>query len=269
MITILLALAVGFAGFSMAYWCADWGTGWSVACGVAGFAVFQIAAGVFFRKRVARDMEKVQSILADGQKRIQAKVQRWQFRPQGSVQAMQKEIEADTRQFVKEALAATEALRRYRFWIPAILRQMATAQLQLNWMVKDFKKVDELMPKALFLDPSMTAMRLARMQMTGADVPAMAKVYAKGTARLRYNQNTLLAACWSWILVERGMADEAFKVLTEALKHGDNDTLKANHAHLMNNRLSHFSNAGLGDQWYSLQLEEPRIRTQRQRPVYR
>ena len=37
----------------------------------------------------------------------------------------------------------------------------------------------------------------------------------------------------------------------------------------MNNRVGHFSNSGLGDQWYSLLLEEPKVHVQRQRSVYR
>jgi hypothetical protein len=77
-----------------------------------------------------------------------------------------------------------------------------------------------------------------------------------------------LGAGWSWILVRRGMIDEAFRALTAALKNSDNETLKRNHECLMNNRTAHFNNSGLGDQWYSLLLEEPKVRMQRQRPVY-
>jgi hypothetical protein len=37
----------------------------------------------------------------------------------------------------------------------------------------------------------------------------------------------------------------------------------------MNNRVAHFNNSGLGDQWYSLLLEEPKVKMQRPRSVYR
>ena len=86
---------------------------------------------------------------------------------------------------------------------------------------------------------------------------------------MRYNGNVLLAAAMSWMQVKRGDTDGAFKTLTEALKKSDNATLKQNHEILMNNRVAHFSNAGIGDQWYSLLLEEPKVRMQRQRSVYR
>ena len=70
-------------------------------------------------------------------------------------------------------------------------------------------------------------------------------------------------------LVNRGKVDEAFKALTEALKSSDDATLKRNHECLMNNKVAHFSNSGIGDQWYSLLLEEPKIKAQRPRSVYR
>ena len=148
-------------------------------------------------------------------------------------------------------------------------RQMATAKLQLSWMIKDFKTVDTLMPKALLIDPTMVAMKMARMYTLNATSDEIEKVYRKGVKRVRYNGNVLLAATWSWILVQRDEIDRAFKALTEALKKSDNEVLKANHVCLMNNRVAHFTNSQLGDQWYSLYLEEPKIHMQRQRSVYR
>ena len=269
MITLIFAIAVGGGGFAAAYWPGDWGLGWSIFAGVAGFAVFQGVFGFILQKKVKRDMEKVQGILLAGQKQLQQKMQRWQMRPPGSIQAAQKEIFEDTKLFVKEALAQTETLRKYRLWVPMMDRQIATAQLQLSWMIKDFKTVDRLMPKAICIDPTMSAIKMARMYMLDKPVKDIEKVYRKGVARVRYNGNVLLAATMSWIQVQKGDNDGAFKTLTEALKKSDNETLKQNHEHLMNNRIAHFSNTGIGDQWYSLLLEEPRVRTQRPRSVYR
>ncbi len=265
MITMILAMTAAGGVFAALHWGADWGMGWSVFSGLVTFGVFQAVFGLLIRRKVMRDMEVVQSILMNGQKKLQMKTASWQFRPPSSVQAAQKEIENDTRIFVKEALRATEALSRYRWWIPMIERQQATAQLQLNWMIKNFKAVDALMPKALLLDPTMVAMKLARQQMLDAPIEEITKTYKKGARRLKYNQNVLIAGCYSWILVKRGLIDEAFKALTAALKNSDNETLKRNHEHLMNNRVLQFTNSGLGDQWYSLQLEEPKIKAQRGR----
>ena len=265
----MFAIAVGGGSFAAAYYAGDWGIGWSVFAGVAGFGVFQGVFGFVVQKKVRRDMEAVQGILVAGQKRLQQKMQRWQMRPPGSIQAAQKEMFEDTKVFVKEALAQTETLRKYRLWVPMMDRQIATAQLQLNWMIKEFKVVDGLMPKALCVDPMMSAIKMARMYMLGSPLKDLEKVYRKGVGRVRYNGNVLLAAAMSWMQVQKGEADAAFKTLTEALKKSDNETLKRNHQELMNNRVAHFSNSGIGDQWYSLYLEEPKVRMQRQRSVYR
>ena len=269
MITLIFAIAVGGGSFAAAHFAADWGIGWSVFAGLVGFGVFQGVFGVLIQKRVKRDMEKVQLILVNGQKRLQQKMQRWQMRPPGSIQAAQKEIFEDTKVFVREALAQTETLGKYKLWVPMMGRQIATAQLQLSWMIKDFKTVDKLMPQALCIDPTMSAIKMARMYMLEKPVAEIQKVYAKGVRRVRYNGNVLLAATMSWIQIQKGDVDGAFKTLTEALKKSDNETLKQNHEQLMNNRVAHFSNSGIGDQWYSLLLEEPKVHTQRQRSVYR
>lgn len=268
---ITLIIAVGFAGavFSAAYWGADFGAGWSVFLGLLGFGAVQIVFGRILKRRVSAVMEEVQRIMTAGQQRIQAKMQRWQFRPPGSIQAAQKEIFADTAEFVREAIQATDGLSRFRLWVPMIERQKATAQFQLYWMIKEFRKVDELLPKVLFLEQTTQAMHLARLFMKEAPNEEIAKLYAKYSRRARYNQGVLLAACYSWILVRRGDADGAFKALTEALRNSDDATLKRNHEELANNRVAHFNNSGLGDRWYALQLEEPKVHTQRARSVYR
>lgn len=269
MITVVIAVAAACGCFSLAYFVGDWGTGWSVFAGVLGFGAFQGVAGFLIQKRVKAEMEKVQAILLAGQKRLQTKMQRWQIRPPSSVAAAQKEVFEDTKLFVKDALAQTEELRKFKPWVPLMGRQIATAQLQLSWMVKDFKAVDRLLPQAICIDPTMSCIKMARLYMLEKPTDEIAKVYRKAAGRVRYNGNVLLAATMSWIQVQRGDADGAFKTLTEALKKSDDATLKRNHETLMNNRVAHFTNSGLGDPWYSLLLEEPKIHQQRPRSVYR
>ena len=153
MATLIIAVAFGCCAFAAARFGAGVGLGWSVFDGILAFCALQVTAGVFVQRRVKAEMEKVQAILEAGQRKLRQKMQRWQMRPPGSIQAAQKEIAEDTKVFVREALAQTEGLRKFSLWVPLMDRQIATAQLQLNWMVKDFKSVDRLMPKALFVDP--------------------------------------------------------------------------------------------------------------------
>ena len=269
MITLIFALLAGAGVFAGAFFGLDWGRGWSVFAGVAGLVLAQLGLGMFFQRRIKADMASVQRILEAGQTKIKEKYRRWQTRPPSSMKSAQKEILDDTKVFVREALKQTDILGKYRFWVPFIDRQIATAKFQLNWMVKDFKAVDKLLPKAIVLEPSMAAMKMARLYMLGPDMAEIAKVYRKAVRKTAYNGNVLPAAAMSWMQVRQNDADGAFKTLTEALKKSDDATLKRNHELLMNNRVAHFSNSGLGDQWYSLYLEEPRMRAQRQHIQYR
>ena len=262
------------SAIAVAVWCGLYfgdilGYGWSSFVAVLSFIGSQLAIGMHFQKKVKAAMGEVQAIMMAGQKRLQAKVQRWQVNPPGSMQAAQAEMLRDTKVFVKDAIAATEGMRKYEGWVPMMKRQIATAQLQLHWMVKEFDKVDKLMPQAIMFDPQMASIKMARMQMKGEGIEEIGKVYAKAVKRLRYNQNVLPAALYSWILVKRGDSDSAFKVLTEALKNSDDPVLKQNHEHLMNNRVKNFSNANLGEKWYTLMLEEPKVYRPRQRMQWR
>ena len=96
MITIMIAIAVACGGYCGAYYGLDWGVGGCIFAAVVCFGVFQGVFGFLIQKRVKRDMDSVQAILMEGQKKIQQKMQRWQMRPPGSIQAAQKEIFEDT-----------------------------------------------------------------------------------------------------------------------------------------------------------------------------
>lgn len=269
MIPLIIAIVAAVGGFAALHYAADWGLTWSIVFGLGIFFAIQITVGLRFRRVLAAITAQVQQIMVEGQRRVQQKMQRWQLRPPGSVKAAQREIFDDMRISVDAALKVSEQLRRYRLWVPLLERQIATMQLQLVWMVRDFDRADKLLPKAIMADPMLSAIKLARMQMLNAPIEKISEVYKRSVRRLRYNQNTLPAACYSWILVHRQDLDGAFKVLTEALKNSDDETLRKNHTALMNNRPLQFSNSGLGDKWYSLFLEEPKVRMQHQRAVYR
>ena len=269
MFSLIIALFCGASAGLAMFFAGSAGCGWSVFSGVLGFVAVQMAIGILLQKKVKAAMKSVERVLLEGQKTVQAKTQRWQTRPPGSVQEAQNELARDQRKFVMEALALTEQLHRFDNWVPMMKRQIATAQFQLYWMIKEYRKCDQLMDKALFVDPAMYAMKMARLHVLGKPTGEIRKVYDKGKRRLRYNQNVLIAAAWTWILVQRGEVDEAFKALNEALKNSDNETLKANREALANNRVAHFSNTNIGDTWWALGLEEPKVKMQRQRMQWR
>lgn len=262
MLTVMLNALLGLlicAGLGLtggAIW------GWAVFWGVIVFLAGQGLAGFLIQKKVKAAMGGVQKILEDGQRRLQFKINQWQMRPPSSPKQAQMELEKEQRVFVERAIEASKAIERFSRWAPLMMRQVATMRAQLYWMLKDFKKVDELLPKALIVDPLMAAIKIARMHMRGEkDID---KVFRKYTARVRYGDGALLYGLYSWILVQNKDLDGAHRVLLQACDKLENETIKANRDHLANNRLSQFSNAGFGEQWYALHLEQPKVKMQRQ-----
>ena len=267
MYLILINSAVALAavaGFKFGGVC---GWGWAVTWGILIFLAGQAACGFILHKKVKASMGEVQNILAAAQKRLQGKVKQWQEKQQmrpGSVdpKQAQAEMNREMNTAVKDALEASKGMERFINWVPLMKRQIATLRIQLYWMIKDFKRVDELMPQALLVDPMMSAIKLARMHMLER-YDGMEKLFRKATLRLRYGQGALLYALYSWILVQRKDYDAAHKILIQANEKMENPIIKANKEALANNKIKSFSNAGFGDQWYALHLEEPKMRVQR------
>lgn len=237
--------------------------GWSVFWGIAVAIVGQVAAGLMLRKKMQAVMNDVQGILKNGQNRMQQKINRWQQKPVGSMKQAQDELMKDQRAMTQEALACVEQLTPYYKWIPMLNRQVDTMRLQFAWQLKELKRVDELMPRAVLMDPLMVAMKLARMYQLEQPTAEIEKIFTKSKKRFRYNQSALIYATYAWILVQRKDIDGAFKVMVEANEKNEHEVLKRNRDALANNKVAHFSNAGFGDMWYALFLEEPKVRQQR------
>jgi hypothetical protein len=238
-------------------------TVWSIVLGVLVALLAQTGVGLIIRRKVKRNMEAVQSVLLSGQKQLQQKVNQWQMRPPGSIKQAQLELEREQRGFVEKALERSRELERYVLWTPLLQKQIDTLRMQLYYQIKDFKMVDKLLPGCLFLDPITAAMKLARMYKNGDNEAG--KFFEKHVRRMRYGQGLILYALYSWMLVQKGDINGAHKLLVRACEKNENEVLKRNRDHLANNRVKQFSNAGFGDEWYALGLEEPKIKMQRQR----
>ncbi len=267
MYTIIIAVFFGFLvggglGFSQAA-----SPGWSVFLGILAAVALQAAIGFWLKRKVEAGMKGVQDILMAGQKRLQNKVNQWQMRPPGSLKQAQIEIEREQRTFVEQALEASKRLEKWNRWSPLLGKQIATLRMQLFYQTKDFQQVDALLPHCLFLEPMTAAMKLARMyQLKDAGLDAFFEKQAKRQQRFgRGADAAILYAAYSWMLVQKGAVDQAHKILIRGCEKAENETLKRNRDLLANNKINHFNNAGMGDAWYALGLEEPKVRTQRQR----
>lgn len=263
MFTVFIAVFCGVATCLCLVFCDVAGWVWAPIWGVLTFLAVQFGFGFLLQRKVRVIARTVEGIMKDGQRHLQHKVQAWQMRPPGGIKQAQDEIAREQRKFVTEALNATKGLERFRRWIPMMDRQLATMRLQLYWLIKDFKKVDACMEKAVFFDPMMTCIKIARLYSRGENKD-LEQIFRKAVRRTAYGKGVMLYALYSWILVKQNRLDDAHRVLIEGCEKSENQTLKNNRECLANNRIAHFSNAGLGDEWYALFLEEPKIRMQRQ-----
>ncbi len=261
LLNLLLALVVS-VGLTLAD-VSPWG--WSILWFVLIFLAGQIALGRFLRWKMQAVTDQIQSVMTKGQAKMQAKVQRWRTKQMSNPKAAEAELAKDRDTMIAEVQEILKPLERYRLWIPLLGRQLATMEMQFAWQKKDWKRVDVLLERALFVEPMIVCMKLARMWQKDASLEELQKVFKKAVRRARYGTTVLLYSTMAWMLVKRGKVDEAFKLLTEADEKNENAVIKANRDHLANNRLNHFSNAGLAEEWYTLFLEEPKVRAQRQR----
>jgi hypothetical protein len=189
----------------------------------------------------------------------------FQRKPQGGIKQMQKILEKDQAVFIKEALETVEMLEPYCKWNFLISRQMNAMRMQFNFQLKNFDEVDAILNKALYTEPMAVAMKMTR-QYHNED-PKLEKTFLKYKKKFKGEQATLIYALYTWILVKRNDIDSALKILSSAKDETGNEVLEQNWKNLANNKVKKFSNAGLGEQWYALYLEEPKQPKARQQRV--
>ena len=234
----------------------------------AALAFFATMFGVSFavKKKVSAVMGEMQRMMIEGRDLIQRKVADFQRRPTGDPRAMMTQLEKLQQKQIESALEFTKRLEPFAKWIPLLSRQINTTRMQFYYQLKNFKEVDALLPKCLILDPISGAMKLARQHVAQAPIADIEKTFDSISKRLRYNQSVLLYSLMAWIYVKNNDADKAHKTLVKGCAMNENDTLKKNRDRLANDKLREFSNANLGDEWYALFLEEPKMRVERRMP---
>jgi hypothetical protein len=99
-------------------------------------------------------------------------------------------------------------------------------------------------------------MKMCREYQRGEEA-ALQKTYDKYRKKFKVNA-TLIYATYAWMLLRKKQTEKARQVLLDGKKATENEILEKNWEHVTNDRLSQFSNAGLGESWYALFLEEPK-----------
>jgi hypothetical protein len=230
--------------------------------GIAGLIASYFLIGWLVRKKIAKVQKELEAIMMGGQQRIQRKIQQFQTKPGGNVKLMQRQIEADQKVIYKQGLDFTTRLEPFKKWSLLMGRQIITMRLQFLYQLKEFDQVDTILAGSGFLkgpmlmEPMAVAMKMAR-QYKNKDVAGAEKTFKRRIKWFRGDNGTLLYGLMTWIFVKEGETEKARQLLTKAKDATANETFSDNWEKLSNDKVKGFSNAGLGEEWYGLSLENP------------
>jgi hypothetical protein len=261
MFTLIISLAI--AAIVGALSSRQYDVAWTAINTAASFAVCWIGIGLFVRHKINKVNGIIQNKMGEAQKKINRKLQMFQNKPGANVKSVQKTLEKDQNDAIHDALKTTRQIDRYFKWNFLLKKQISTMRMMFYYQMKEFKKVDELLPGCMFLDPRASAFKMARMYKRKSE--GIDKFFAKKSKRLKGENAALMYGLYSWILVKNDEADKALKLLTAARKKINHPTIIENREKLANGKIKQFSNSGLGELWYSLYLEEPKMKQKKMR----
>ncbi len=261
MLTLFLAAGLGAALGALLNGAGIASSGWSVFWGILLMVAIQLAVGLFIRKQVNNTNMVMQADMAATQTKIMRKVEAFQRRPGGNVKLMQQELQEEQFSSVRRALNKLDELNRYTWWNLLLSKQLNTMRMVMYYQLKEFAKVDELLPKSIMLSAQAIAMKMARMYKHNDK--NIDKFFAKKAKRMKGDDAVLLYSLYAWIKLKQDDAKSALEALNKATAKCDNPALIANRDRIANGKVKQFTNQALGDAWYSLYLEEPKVKQQR------
>ena len=230
--------------------------------GIFGLIASYFLVGWLVRKKIAKVQKELEAIMMGGQHRMQRKIHQFQTKPGGNIKLMQRQIEADQKVIFKQGLDFTTRLEPFKKWSMLMGRQIMTMRMQFLYQLKEFDQVDVILAGSGFLrgpmlmEPMAVAMKMAR-QYKNKDVAGAEKTFKRRIKWFRGDNGTLLYGLMTWIFVREGEIEKARQLLTKAKDATANETFTANWERLSNDKVKSFSNAGLGEEWYGLSLENP------------
>lgn len=259
MLTLLISILVTAATY---FGCNEYDIspkGWSITAFIACLILLRI----FTQRKMKRVQGDLETLIKDGSGRINRMVQQFQMKPGGNPKQIQQKIETEQHKMLKLALDHTVNFEPLKKWNLSMGRQIATMRLQFNYQLKNFKDVDEILATRIpflrgpmLLDPTSVSMKMAR-QYKNDDLAGAEKTYKWFSRWFLGAKGKLLFATMSWMYVKTGETEKAREVLVKGKKKTGHEALIKNWEHLSNGREKSFSNAGIGEEWYSLYLENP------------
>jgi hypothetical protein len=236
--------------------------GWGVICGVAALFITQMLIALFIRIKSGKIQKEIETVMQDAQAKANRMMVQFERRPPGSLKVAQQQLEKVQTDAVRKTLELCGKYTPFYKWNLMLPRQINAMKVQLHFQLREFGKVDELPKKSLLLDVRTKLIKLVRLYKK--EDPALDKFYKSKLTRIKGEDGAFAACVYAWMKVRQEKYDDAVAALVQAKKLSDNAVLLENYDKLANGKYKQFSNAGFGDLWYSLYLEEPKIKMQRQ-----
>ena len=256
MLTVVIAIVCGIMAAQFGYYQLGEST-WTVLLGAGGFALPLFGITFFVRRRFQKLVDGVQKKTQQEQQKLQRQVSQMQASNSGSAKGAQKQIEKKQTEVIRNAIQELEQAKPMYKWNIAGERQVNTLKGSFYFQIGEYDKADECFKKCLAFEPMIVAMKMVRAYQKD-DMKRVEKLYRRGIRRFRKEKGVILYALYSWMLVKQNRIDEAIEVLSKGSEKTGDEVLQENWKKLSNNKVRQFSNAGLGEQWYALQLETPK-----------
>ena len=239
-----------------------WGLGWSITCTILSMIVSWAVIGLTLRRFIGVRQMRIQSLMQEAQVKVNRQLEIFNRRPPSSMKVARETLEKIQFEAIRKSLAELDGYKKYYIWNAMLAKQVNAMKIQLYYQLREYAKVDELLPKALLFDPQSIGIKMARMYKN--DDPKLDKFFRLKCWRFKGDNGAFLACVYAWIKLKQDKVELALEALKNAAKSSDNQVLVENIDHLTNNKVKHFSNSGFGDNWYALALEEPKMKKQRQ-----
>ena len=268
MLSILIAVIIG-ASIAIAMIVDQQSVAWSIVSGIAGYVVVQIIISLILRKKINAVQAGIQAEMNADRERINRQLTTFQQRQPGNMNGLKQLADRLQSEVSRKLLEATERFKVFYPWSPMLYKQINAMKVQLYFQIKDYGEVDRLLPKSMLLDPLSLSIKLVRMYKN--DDKELDSFYNKKCSRFKSEQGAFIASVYAWIKLKQQNTQAAIAALRAARKHSDHPVLVDNLDKLLNDKKKDYSNAGFGEQWYALGLEEFKPKAVRRRnngPMY-
>ncbi len=270
MLTIVIACMVGIgAGVLADIWLNPY---WSMGIGFIACAASAVGMNLLIKKRMELLFGNVQQKVEETQDQLRRKINMMQAKMTSGGKGLQRRMEKEQAAGIREAIKELDHVRSLYKWNLLAERQVNTMCAQMYYQIKEFDNADKCFKKCFIMDSLTLAMKMTRQYSRKdeaekpenaetnkeAKLKELGKAFNKGVKRFKDEQGIILYALYSWILVKEQRIDEAIEVLNDGKEKTEDETIRSNWEHLVNGRTRRFSNAGLGDQWYAMHLENPK-----------